>query len=67
MYANNYVDFRAAMARQNQPTIKHPPPIGVIAPSHPMPLRLNIYRLPEKMMMPAMKAQPAVIVHMLGQ
>jgi len=41
-------------ASSPQPARKAAPPIGVIAPSQRMPVRLSTYRLPEKTMMPAM-------------
>lgn len=55
-----FADFQAGMrnivhASRAQPARKATPPIGVIAPSQRIPVRLNTYRLPEKITMPARK------------
>src|SRR6476661_362014 len=54
-----YLKLKAATAKHPQPTIKATPPRGVIAPSHLMSVKLRAYKLPEKMIVPAIKAHPA--------
>ena len=56
----------AATAKQTQPARKASPPMGVIAPSQRTPEMLRMYKLPEKMTMPAMKSQPAELVSAPG-
>ncbi len=46
--------------------IKANPPIGVIAPSHRIPLRLKTYKLPEKIKIPAKNSQPATPIKVDG-
>ena len=46
---------------------KATPPIGVIAPIQRMPVRLNMYKLPEKTTMPNRNAQPAMGTRLSGQ
>ena len=41
------------MINMIQPAMNATPPIGVMAPSMPIPDKLNTYKLPEKMMIPA--------------
>ena len=41
------------IASHNQPTKKHNPPIGVIAPIHRTPVNPIVYKLPLKIIMPA--------------
>ena len=48
------------MANAIQPTIINPPPIGVMAPNHFMPERVNAYKLPEKSRIPIRKHQAAI-------
>jgi hypothetical protein len=51
---NNYYNaFAAAMISMIQPAMNATPPIGVMAPSMLMPVKLSTYKLPEKMMIPA--------------
>jgi hypothetical protein len=40
-------------------TINEAPPIGVIAPSQRVDVRLRVYKLPENMIIPANINQPA--------
>lgn len=48
-----YNAFTAAIMTMTQATINATPPIGVMAPRTPMPVKLNTYKLPEKMTIPA--------------
>ena len=59
VYQVGYLKLKAATAKQPQPIIKATPPSGVIAPSHLMSVKLRAYKLPEKTIVPAIKAHPA--------
>src|SRR5262249_15838759 len=62
------VDYRqAAQARSSQPKRKATPPIGVMAPSQRIPVKLNLKRLQEKTTIRIMNAPPAVPALLSGQ
>ncbi len=44
----------------NHPRRKATPPMGVMAPSHFIPVVAMTYRLPEKRMIPTKNPQPAI-------
>lgn len=46
------------MINRSQDTIKATPPMGVMAPSIFIPDVLNMYKLPEKMIIPTVMIQP---------
>jgi len=66
MLMADYFNAQAAIARQLHPTTKATPPNGVIAPSHLIPVKLKAYKLPEKIITPAINAHPDVTRNGVG-
>ena len=56
---------QGAIAKHNQPSIKAVPPTGVTNPSNRNSVMLSKYKLPEKIIIPITKNQPAVCAQVL--
>jgi hypothetical protein len=60
-YLNKFRD------NKNQPSIKHMPPMGVIAPNHLIFVRTKIYRLPENINVPEKRRYAGVFSKSWGR